>query len=256
MRQKFAITVADVPMNIVCDEKQETVDAAVNLLDRQIRALTADKSHSCTKTEAALLSALDYATRGMHLQTRLKELEDFVHASDPTGGTFEASLLRGENETLRAELQVSRGAYDALLQDNATLFQLNAKLVRQNNESNARADRMHDQVLSILTEVRELRERLAAMCVETRAPSPSYGQYEAEPAIEVTPIEQQTTKKYEQMDLDEILNTAPKPAARPTPPAGHPLEGSAAQGITVSTVSEPARIADMLDFDGKNNYDA
>ena len=32
---------------------------------------------------------------------------------------------------------------------------------------------MHDQVLSILTEVRELREKLAAMCVETRDPSPA-----------------------------------------------------------------------------------
>ena len=159
MRQKFSITVADVTMNIVCDENQQTVDTAVTNLDNQIRALTSDKSHHCTKTEAALLSALDYATQCLHLQARVKELEDFVHAADPTGGTFEASLLRGENETLRSELQVSRGAYDALLQDNATLFQLNAKLVRQNNESNARADRMHDQVLSILTEVRELRER-------------------------------------------------------------------------------------------------
>jgi len=253
MRQKFAITVADVPMNIVCDEKQETVDTAVTMLDRQVRALTSDKAHSCTKTEAALLTALDYATRGLNLQARLKELEEFVHASDPNGGNFEASLLRGENETLRAELQVSRGAYDALLQDNATLFQLNAKLVRQNSEANARADRMHDEVLSILTEVRELRERLAAMCVETRAPSPSYGQYEAEPAIEITPNEQQTTKKYEQMDLNEILTTAPRPAARPTPPTGHPLEGTTAEGA-VPTISEPSRISDMLDFEGKNNY--
>lgn len=232
MRQKFSITIAGVPMNIVCDETQEIVDGAVNSIDRQIRALTADKSNSCTKTEAALLTALDHAARCIHLQSRLKELEDFVHATDPTGGTFEASLLRGENETLRAELQVSRGAYDALLQDNATLFGLNAKLVRQNNESNARADRMHDQVLSILTEVRELRERLAAMCVETREPSASYSAYEEEPSIEITPHEQQTTRKYEQMDLDDILNTAPR--TRPTPPSGHPLEGSVAKGAATA----------------------
>ena len=236
MRQKFSVRIADVQMNIVCDEKQETVDAAVHALDGQIRALTSNKAHSCTKTEAALLSALDYAAQCMHLQKRVKELEDFVHASDPTGGTFEAALLRGENEILRAELQSSRGSYDALqvqkgtndalLQDNAALFQLNAKLTKQNAEANARADRMHDQVLSILTEVRELRERLAAMCVDTREPSPSYGAYEAEPAIEVTPNEQQTTKKYEQMDLDDILNTAPRLTPRP---AAHPLEGAATE---------------------------
>ena len=242
MRQKYSITVADVTMNIVCDETQDTVNTAVSRLDSQLRALTSDKSHHCTKTEAALLTALDYVAQCLHLQERVKELEDFVHRTDPTGGTFEASLLRGENETLRAELQVSRGSYDALLQDNATLFQLNAKLVRQNNESNARADRMHDQVLSILTEVRELRQRLAAMCVETREPSPNYTAYEAEPSIEITPHEQQTTHKYEQMDIDEILNTAPRPAARATSPTGHPLEGSAAQG---APIEETDRLADM-----------
>ena len=158
MRQKFSITVADVPMNVVCDEAKEVVDAAIAALDGQIRALTADKAHHCTKTEAALLAGLDHATQCIHLREKVAELEELIHKTDPTGGTFEASLLRGENETLRAELQISRGSYDALLQDNATLFALNAKLVRQNNESNARADRMHDQVLSILTEVRELRE--------------------------------------------------------------------------------------------------
>lgn len=226
MRQKFSVRIADVQMNIMCDEKQETVDAAVHALDSQIRALTSNKAHSCTKTEAALLAALDYAAQCTHLQKRVNELEDFVHASDPTGGTFEAALLRGENEILRAELQSSRGSYDALLQDNATLFSLNAKLVRQNNESNARADRMHDQVLAILSEVRELRERLAAMCVDTREPSQSYGAYEAEPTIEITPAEQQTTKKYEQMDLDDILNTAPRLTPRPT---AHPLEGAATE---------------------------
>lgn len=230
MRQKFSITVADVTMNIVCDETKETVDAAAAELDAQIRALTSDTAHHCTKTEAALLSGLDFATRCIHLREKINELEELVHRVDPTGGTFEASLLRGENETLRAELQVSRGSYDALLQDNATLFQLNAKLVRQNNESNARADRMHDQVLSILTEVRELRERLASMCVETRDPSPTYTACEPEPEIEVTPNEQQITRKYEQMDLDDILNTAPH-LSRPT--AAHPLEGSAADGAPV-----------------------
>ncbi|MBO5327311.1 MAG: cell division protein ZapA [Clostridia bacterium] len=235
MRQKFSITVADVPMNVVCDEAKEVVDAAIATLDGQIRALTADKAHHCTKTEAALLAGLDHATQCIHLREKVAELEELIHKTDPTGGTFEASLLRGENETLRAELQISRGSYDALLQDNATLFALNAKLVRQNNESNARADRMHDQVLSILTEVRELRERLAAMCVETRDPSPSYTTREPEPEIEITPNEQQITHKYEQMDLDDILNTAPQIQRSAT---AHPLEGSAADGAPVGE-SEP-----------------
>ncbi|MBQ9801571.1 MAG: cell division protein ZapA [Clostridia bacterium] len=238
MKQKFSITVADIPMNIICDETGETVDAAVSELDAKIRSLTSTAGHSCTKTEAALLSALDSTARCMHLKERVQELERYISEADPTGDTYEANLLRGENETLRAQLAVSRGEYDALLQDNATLFQLNAKLVRQNGESNARADRMHDQVLSILTEVRELREKLTSMCVETRAPSATYSAYEEEPTIEVTPAEQQVSRKYEQMDLDEILTTAPK---------GKP--GNAAMLDATGDRDVPARISDVLDYD-------
>ena len=199
MKQKFSVTVADVPMNIVCEETQQTIDTAVTSLNMQIQTISAAAGNACTRTEAALLAALDYCTRNIHLEERIKELEEFLHKADPTGDNFEASMLRGENETLRAELQVTRGTYEALLSDNATLFRLNAKLMKQNSESNSRADRMHDQVLSILTEVRELREKLAAMCVETRDPSPTYQNYEQAPAIEITPAEQQVTQKYEQM---------------------------------------------------------
>ena len=199
MKQKFSVTVADVPMNIVCEETQQTIDAAVQALDTQIRTLTAAAGNTYTRAEIALLAALDHCTRNIHLEERIKELEEFLHKADPTGDNFEASMLRGENETLRAELQVTRGTYEALLSDNATLFRLNAKLMKQNSESNSRADRMHDQVLSILTEVRELREKLAAMCVETRDPSPTYQNYEQAPAIEISPEEQQVTQKYEQM---------------------------------------------------------
>ncbi|MBE6555045.1 MAG: cell division protein ZapA [Ruminococcaceae bacterium] len=246
MKQKFAVTVADVPMNIVCDETQETIDAAVSELDRQLRTLTSAPGHSCTRTEAALLLALDYSTRCMHLRERVAELERYVDSTDPTGDTYEANLLRGENETLRAQLQVSRGTYDALLQDNATLFQLNAKLVRQNGEANARADRMHDQVLSILTEVRELRERLAAMCVETRAPSAAYSTREPEPAIEITPHEQQVTRKYEQMSIDDILLDSARGGARSTAPVTASRE-------QVENESRSGML-DMLDYEDGKRY--
>ena len=216
MKQKFAITIADIPMNIVCDESQETIDAAVSELDKQIRSLTGDPGHPCTRTSAALLCALDATTRCGHLQDRLSELEKYASLSDPNNDAGASAYLRGENEALRAELTVSRGSYDALLQDNATLFQLNAKLVRQSSEANARADRMHDQVLSILSEVRELREKLAACCVETKEPSASYGVAEEAPEIEITPEEQQLTHKYEQMDLEDILSSAPR-GHRPMP---------------------------------------
>ena len=221
MRQKYSLNIADVPMNIACDESQSVVDAAAKAVDNQIRALTANKARFCNKMEAALLTALDYCTQCIHLQDKVRELEELVHTAGPGGGTpYETSLLRGDNEALRAELQVTRGTHDALLQDNAILFRLNGKLIRQSGEANARADRMHDQVLSILTEVRELRARLTeAEGAQLQELSASYGVREPEPEIEITPTEQQTTHKYEQMDLDDILSTAPKVAPRPLPTA-------------------------------------
>ena len=205
MRQKFSVKVADITMNIVCEETQESVNAAAAALNEKIHAITTASNNACTRTEAALLAALDFTTQNGHLNARVAELEEFLSKADPTGDNFEASMLRGENETLRAELQVKAGVYDALLQDNATLFRLNAKLMRQNSEANARADRMHDQVLSMLTEIRELREKLAAMCVETREPQLAYQNYEEEPEIEISPEEQQITQKYEQLDLDDLF---------------------------------------------------
>lgn len=208
MRQKFSVKVADVTMNIVCEETQESINAATATLNEKIGAITAASGNACTRTEAALLAALDVTAQNAHLSARVAELEEFLHKADPTGDNFEAGMLRGENEILRAELQVKNGVYDALLQDNATLFRLNAKLMRQNTETNARADRMHDQVLSMLTEIRELREKLAAMCVDTREPMLAYQNYEQAPDIEISPEEQQITQKYEQMDLDDLFGNS------------------------------------------------
>ena len=214
MRQKFAVTIADVHMNISCDESQEDINAAVTLLDEKIRALLADVGTSCTKTEAAMLLALDYCTRCTHAEKRIKELEDYVSTTDPNGENFGASLLRGENEMLRAELAVSRGMGDAILQDNATLYSLHTKSEKQSADANARADRMHNQVLALMTEVQHLRGQLAAVCVETKDLAENYGILEPVAPISLSENELEVTKKYAQMDLGSILETAPKNSVR------------------------------------------
>lgn len=203
MRQKYSVNIADIQMNIVCEETQETVDAAVKALNDQIKALTTSFGHACTRVEAAMLVALDAVSKNIHMEERTKEMESFLHRADPTGDNFEASLLRGENEALRAELALKQGGQDALLQDNTTLFRLNAKLTRLNADANARADRMHDQVVSILSEVRDLRAKLAAMCVETREPSAAYFSYEEAPELELSDEELAVTQKYEQSDATD-----------------------------------------------------
>ena len=59
MKQKFSVTVADVTMNIVCEETQENINTATAALNEKISAITAASNNTCTRTDAALLAALD-----------------------------------------------------------------------------------------------------------------------------------------------------------------------------------------------------
>ena len=103
MRQKFSVKVADVTMNLVCEETQESINEAVATLNEKIGAITTAAGNACTRTEAALLAALDVTAQNVHLSARVAELEEFLHKADPTGDNFEAGMLRGDNEILRAE---------------------------------------------------------------------------------------------------------------------------------------------------------
>lgn len=160
MRQKFNVTVADVPMSISCEETEESIAKAEAELDAGMRALLDAPGSNCNKMEAAILLALDYCTRLAHAKDRVRELEDYVNAADPNGDQFGASLLRGENEKLRAELEISRGVNDTLSEDNTILYTLHAKSEKQITEANARADRLNDQILALMKEVQDLRASL------------------------------------------------------------------------------------------------
>lgn len=209
MRQKFSVTVADVPMTISCEETEESIQKAETELDTGMRALLDAPGSNCNKMEAAILLALDYCTRLAHAKERVRELEDYVNAADPNGDQFGASLLRGENERLRGELEVSRSVNDTLLEDNTTLYSLHAKSEKQITDANARADRMHDQVLALMKEVQDLRGKLASTCVETRDLPEGLGK--TEPAVEVpmTDKEKEVAERYaKQAEATEAAKTA------------------------------------------------
>lgn len=99
MKQKYTITIADTEMNVVTEESKEFVEEIVGILDRKIREINT-ASKRCSKTEAALLCALDYCSDKMKMQKKLRssDAENALRAA-------QINKLTAENEKLRALLQ-------------------------------------------------------------------------------------------------------------------------------------------------------
>ncbi len=95
MRQKYTITIADIEMNVISEESPEAVEALVGIVDRKMREIC-DKSRSCSKTEAAILCALDYCSDRIKMQRRLKALETKLSMTEAT-----LEEVIAENEELR-----------------------------------------------------------------------------------------------------------------------------------------------------------
>ena len=74
MKQKYTIRVADIEMNVISEESPEAVEALVGIVDRKMREIEG-ASKRCSKSEAALLCALDYCGNGglLFLYRRLCE---------------------------------------------------------------------------------------------------------------------------------------------------------------------------------------
>ena len=98
MRQKYTITLADMQMNVVSDESPEAVEALVGLVDRKMREIC-NASKRCSKSEAALLCALDYCAERIKTQRKLKALEAKLAMTETT-----LEELIAENEELRQRL--------------------------------------------------------------------------------------------------------------------------------------------------------
>ena len=95
MRQKYTITIADIEMNVISEESPEAVEALVGIVDRKMREIC-DKSRSCSKTEAAILCALDYCSDRIKMQRKLKALETKLSMTEAT-----LEEVIAENEELR-----------------------------------------------------------------------------------------------------------------------------------------------------------
>ena len=85
MKQKYTLSIAEMEINVITDEPQESVEYIVGILDRKMREI-ALKSKKCTKNEAAILCALDLCADKVKLK---KELEEVSEALDERNEKFE-----------------------------------------------------------------------------------------------------------------------------------------------------------------------
>lgn len=98
MKQKYTITISDVQMNVISDESPESVEALVGIVDRKMREVSL-ASKRTSRSEAALLCALDYCSEKIKAQRKIKALETKLAYAEEA-----LEELQAENENLRNEL--------------------------------------------------------------------------------------------------------------------------------------------------------
>lgn len=97
MKKKYTITVAGMDLNVLSEEAPEVVEAVVAAIDRRIREINL-RSPRCSRTEAALLCALDYCCEKNALSARLKETEE------------KSTQIHGMEERIKALGELLEGA--------------------------------------------------------------------------------------------------------------------------------------------------
>ncbi|MBE6589639.1 MAG: cell division protein ZapA [Ruminococcaceae bacterium] len=113
MKQKYTITVADMELNIVSDAAADEVDSIVAMLDRRMKDIS-KKSPRCSKSEAAILSALSYCSERIAMQEAFKKVEKdaFRYASENERLKKTIEHMQEELDNLRRDAQVMRTVLD------------------------------------------------------------------------------------------------------------------------------------------------
>lgn len=113
MKKKYTITVAGMDLNVLSEEAPEVVEAVTAAIDRRIREINL-RSPRCSRTEAALLCALDYCCEKNALFARLKEIES------------KSAEIHGMEERIKAlsELLETSGTEKQTLSDRISTLEL------------------------------------------------------------------------------------------------------------------------------------
>lgn len=121
MKKKYTLSIADMEINVVTDEPQDSVEYIVGILDRKMREI-ALKSRRCTKNEAALLCALDFCADKIKSKEQIEELEEELESVSAKLKNLNEKLeLIQQNaervEREKARLEVENGKLRAVLDE-------------------------------------------------------------------------------------------------------------------------------------------
>ena len=98
--EKYDIEIAGIAMTVKTDENEDFVNFVVGELDKRINEMTRHNL-SCSKTEAALLCALEYNCDRARLEKKVKNLEAQVALY-----TANVNRLKNENAELKEKLGI------------------------------------------------------------------------------------------------------------------------------------------------------
>ena len=125
MKQKIAITIADVNLSVVCDEDREIVEAAAATLNDQIRHMIESTGYGCTRIDAALFAAMEYIIKCNQLTAKLAERDAEIAEHSTVVAGLEQTIVEnaGEIEALegnKADLEAQLAERDTAIEDMRT----------------------------------------------------------------------------------------------------------------------------------------
>lgn len=97
-KKRYELEIADVEMAIISDEREDFVNRLANELDSGIRYLLRHNKR-CSKLDAAILCALDYASDKLKAEKRVRNLEAQVALYDANIRRLREEVARLKGET-------------------------------------------------------------------------------------------------------------------------------------------------------------
>lgn len=97
MREKYAVEICGVHLNLISDESEEYVNSLVAILNKRVNDLVMTNLR-CTKFDAVLLCTLDYLDEKTKLQIETADLKEKLNEAEKKNSEYEDKLAEMELE--------------------------------------------------------------------------------------------------------------------------------------------------------------